>query len=350
MKRRAFVASTAGALGALSAGCSRQETVPAWSPEAFRRPDRSSVFVLRAERYDVPLEDGIARGLRHCGIDPSGRRVLLKPNFVEYDPGGVINTHPAVIQAAIDAFRRLGASNVVVAEGSGHRRDVEYLLDGTGLRDVLRDTGTRFIDLNLGSVARVAPRARFSQLGPLFLPEAVLDADLVVSMPKLKTHHWAGVTLSLKNMFGVIPGAVYGWPKNVLHWAGIEESILDINAAMTRVDRFNIVDGITGMEGNGPIQGRPKPAGVLVLGSDPVAVDATCCRIMMVEPSAVRYLREAGKFLGNVPSDRIDQRGEEPGLLAVPFDLTERFAGLRLRMSAGTVLGPESPEAANTGS
>ena len=116
--------------------------------------------------------------------------------------------------------------------------------------------------------------SRYTGFGELYLPETVLDADLIVSMPKLKTHHWAGVTLSLKNMFGVVPGCVYGWPKNPLHWAGIENSILDINAVL-RIPRFNIVDGIVGMEGNGPIQGEAVHSGVILLGSDPVAVDAT---------------------------------------------------------------------------
>src|SRR5262245_66568541 len=93
-------------------------------------------------------------------------------------------------------------------------------------------------------------------------------------MPKLKTHHWAGVTLSLKNMFGVVPGSVYGWPKNALHWAGIHGSILDINSSLP-IPQFAIVDGIVGMEGNGPLQGQAKQSGVLILGEDLVAVDAT---------------------------------------------------------------------------
>lgn len=293
------------------------------------RPPRSPVLVLRMETYGGRLEDELARGIRECGIDVAGRRVLLKPNFVEYDEGSVINTNPAVLHAAILAFRTLGAAEVIVAEGPGHRRDLEYLLEATSIRHAIRDTGARFADLNLAAVAPVSARAWFSSLGTLYLPEVVLGADVVVSMPKLKTHHWAGVTLSLKNMFGVMPGAVYGWPKNVLHWAGITESILDINAALTRVDRFNIVDGVIGMEGNGPIQGRPRHAGVLVLGRDPVAVDATACRIMRVVPERVNYLREAGRFLGNLEPSHVEQRGEDPAAVAVNFDLTDRFASLK---------------------
>ena len=72
-------------------------------------------------------------------------------------------------------------------------------------------------------------RIRLSKLDSLYLPHTVLDCDLLVSVAKMKTHHWAGATLSMKNLFGLVPGAVYGWPKNVLHWAGIPESIVDLH-------------------------------------------------------------------------------------------------------------------------
>src|SRR5262249_30258069 len=138
-----------------------------------------------------------------------------------------------------------------------------------------------FTDLNLDDVTRVHPKGQFSRMEKVYLPETALAADLLISMPKMKTHHWTGATLSMKNLFGVVPGGVYGWPKNVLHWAGTQECIADRHALFPR--RFAIVDGIVGMEGNGPIQGVSKSAGVLVAGSDVVAVDATCCRIMQID-------------------------------------------------------------------
>ena len=89
----------------------------------------------------------------------------------------------------------------------------------------------------------------------------------------------------MKNLFGVVPGSVYGWPKNVLHMAGIENSILDLAATIR--PQFTIVDGITGMEGDGPIMGEPKHVGTIVMGNDVVAVDATCARIMGINPGGV---------------------------------------------------------------
>jgi len=263
------------------------------------------------------------------GLDVRGLRVVLKPNFVEFDPDGVINTNPAVVHGAIEALRTLGAGEVIVAEGPGHRRDNEYLLRETGIGDALRDTRTKFVDLNHDTVHRTALRGRFTPLGSLYLPDTVLGADLLISLPKLKTHHWAGVTLSMKNMFGIVPGTHYGWPKNVLHRAGINESILDINATLTSVRRFAIVDGIVGMEGNGPIQGEARPVGALIFGADPVAVDATCCRLMRIDPSRISYIAEAGHFLGNLEYDRIDQRGEAIADLAQDFAVIEPFASVK---------------------
>jgi uncharacterized protein (DUF362 family) len=194
------------------------------------------------------------------------------------------------------------------------------------MREHLGPLKGAFVDLNLDEVQRVVLPTRASRLRELYLPKTCMGVDLVVSMPKLKTHHWAGVTLSMKNMFGIVPGACYGWPKNVLHWAGIDRAILDINAA-ARPD-FAIVDGIVGMEGNGPIQGQPKTSGVLVFGNDPVAVDATCCRVMGLRPELVKYLAQAGTLLGHLQADKIEQLGEDIGSVSQRFDVLPAFRSL----------------------
>src|SRR5579862_2530825 len=98
--------------------------------------------------------------------------------------------------------------------------------------------------------------ASYNCLDRLWLPGAVVEADFVISMPKVKAHHWAGVTLSMKNVFGVAPGSKYGWPKNILHWRGIQQSIVDICATVPI--HFVIADGIVAMEGNGPLAGTPR--------------------------------------------------------------------------------------------
>ncbi len=143
-------------------------------------------------------------------------------------------------------------------------------------------------------------------------------------MPKLKTHHWAVATLSLKNLFGTLPGVCYGWPKNELHWRGIDNSIVDI--ACTRKPDLAIVDGVVGMEGDGPLNGAPKPMGVIVMGCDLVAVDATCCRLMQLDPEKVPYLVLGNqKKLGLLAEKQIEQIGEIIADRAQQFDTVAHF-------------------------
>ena len=213
--------------------------------------------------------------------------MLLKPNLVEFDPKTCINTDVSVVAAALEAFRSLGAAEVIDRRRAGaSARYLRHRGDGAVPHAISRKFDSLFTDLNRDDVS---PIQGFADRGEIYLPNTALRADLIVSLAKMKTHHWAGATLSMKNFFGLVPGSMYGWPKNELHQVGIDESIVELNRIFRR--NFAIVDGIVGMEGNGPIQGTPKPVGVLVMGSDLPAVDATCCRIMGIDPTRVEYLQ-----------------------------------------------------------
>jgi uncharacterized protein (DUF362 family) len=161
------------------------------------------------------------------------------------------------------------------------------------------------------------------------LPVELLDADFIVSMPKVKTHHWAGLTCSMKNLFGVVPGAVYGWPKNLLHMKGIGASILDLNATVR--PHLAIADAVVAMEGDGPIMGRPRPLGFIGLSRDLVAMDATCARIVGLDPMKLPYLVVGSEYLGNAEERRIVHRGEAPSRYAGSFDVIDAFKGARLQ-------------------
>jgi uncharacterized protein (DUF362 family) len=218
---------------------------------------------------------------------------------------------------------------VRIAEGPGHRRTTLDLAEAAGYFKIIPGFEDSFVDLNVDEVTRVRPARQFSRMKKLYLPNTALGADLLVSMAKMKTHHWVGATLSMKNLFGVVPSGIYGWPKNVLHWAGIEECIADLYMAFPR--QFAIVDGIVGMEGNGPIQGVPKHAGVLVAGRDPVAVDATCCRIMRIDPLKIGYLQlVSGSSDGRLTERNIQQTGEPIDTVATAFELIPEFQRVRL--------------------
>jgi uncharacterized protein (DUF362 family) len=284
-------------------------------------------MIRRAASYEQELGALIYESLVEFALPVKDKTVLLKANLVGLDPLGVMNTHPAVIAATRESFLRLGASQVLIGDGPAMDRDTEAILESVRLREFVGPLARIFVDLNIDEVERVRLATKASRLKELYFPRTVLGADLVVSMPKLKTHHWAGVTLSLKNMFGTVPGSCYGWPKNILHWAGIDNAILDINAAVK--PDFAIVDGIIGMEGNGPIQGTPKPCGALIFGDDPVAVDATCCRIMGLLPERIRYLAAAGTMLGHINNNKIQQLGESIQDVKSVFAVLLEFANVR---------------------
>jgi uncharacterized protein (DUF362 family) len=260
-------------------------------------------------------------------LDVRGKSVLLKPNLVDFVPGVHMNTHPVLVTAAAECFRRLGARSVTVAEGPGHQRDTQLVLFESGFRDELTKHRIPFIDLNRDELVKVKLRANYTGLGHLWLPRTVLNHDCVVSMPKVKTHHWSGVTLSMKNMFGVVPGVKYGWPKNILHWSGIQQSILDISATVPI--HFVIADAIVTMEGNGPLAGTPRPLHRIVLADDPVAADATCVRLMGFQPERIPHMREAAKFLGNASTELIDQLAGQITAPDIPFKVVPEFEHLR---------------------
>ncbi len=322
LTRRNFLIGSA----ALAAGAS--VSTPFFLPKYHwdQRPKRSRVAVLQAEQYSQQLDQIPGEALRLFPINVRGKTVVLKPNLVDYLPGNAINTHPMLILAAAEAFRRLGAKSVVVAEGPGHQRDTQLVLSQTGYQESLRDEKIRFVDLNRDELIRAPLRSGYTGMKDLWLPRTVLEADFLVSMPKIKTHHWSGVTLAMKNMFGIVPGARYGWPKNILHWKGIHESILDLCATVPI--HFVIADGVMAMEGNGPLNGTPRPLGTIVLADDPIAADATCARLMGIEPSRIAHIREGARFLGNTDPGHIDQVGETVTLPATPFRVVPEFANL----------------------
>jgi len=325
-RRRAMI----GAAELLVGGMTTAHLLPEEMLLRDRRSRRSRVAVVSAEEYSERLDDVLLSSLRNFHLNLCGKSVLLKPNLVEYIAGVEVNTHPMLVGAAAEAFLKLGAKSVVVGEGPGHQRDTYLVLAESGLAAQLRSQKISFVDLNRDELFKVPTRASYTGLDHLWLPRTVLESNFVVSMPKIKTHHWAGVTLSMKNMFGTLPGTKYGWPKNVLHWKGIQRSILDICA--TAPMHFVIADGVVAMEGNGPLHGTRRNLGKIVLADDPVAADFTCARLMGLDPYRVWHLDRAAHFLGNGSYKRIDLIAERLPQKPIPFKVLPEFTNLQAQV------------------
>jgi uncharacterized protein (DUF362 family) len=299
-RRTLLAAGSAAAAAAISAPFLRGRLLP-----------RADVFIARNQRYDANLAGTIRDGLLATNSKPEhfhGKRVLLKPNMVE--PSRRIphmTTHPAMVAAAAEVFRDWGAQ-VSVGEAPGHVRDSDMALLESGIDGALADAGVAFADLNYQAAKWMPNRGMRSGLKGFWFPQSVVEADYIISMPKMKTHHWMGLTAGMKNLYGVLPGLSYGWPKNVLHHNGIPETVYDINASLPSL--LTIVDGIDCMEGDGPILGSLKPMGLLVIGNNLPAVDATIARVMGLAPERIPYLALAADRLGPLEEARITQRGE----------------------------------------
>lgn len=279
----------------------------------FRQnPQSSTVHISAIKDYGTKIAIYMDRQYdSFCNQVPlKGRRVVIKINLVDFQPNRAIHTHPMVVASALELCRKWKVADVVVAEGSGFLRNTEQLVAASGLSDVLSHFRVPFVDLNHDEPVKVSNKGRLSGLDHLYLARTVATAEVLISIAKLKTHGALGATLTLPNMLGALPGICYGWPKNELHGRGIENSLVD--AAATRLPDLAIVDGIEAMDGDGPLNGTTKNLGALVFGSDPVAVDATCFRLLNLNPEAPNgYLALAhGKNLGLLKESEIRQIGE----------------------------------------
>ncbi len=317
MNRREFLRSSLGSLGtfglgSLISGCSNR-SLP--------------VTILSAPGLERDITRDLGRVLSEDNLDLRGKRVLLKPNFVENHHGRPINTDIRLIRQVSEACLSLGAAQVTVGEGAGHQRDAWYSVHNPALRKEL-DPKVRCLDLNHGEAVRVVNKGPYTGLRYFYIAAPVANADVVISMPKLKTHHWVGVTLSMKNLFGTLPGIFYGWPKNLLHLRGIENSVVDL--ALTLPVHYAIVDGVIGMEGDGPIMGTAKTVGAVIMGRSLLAVDSTAARIMGFDPHRIDYLWMAGRHIRGLDEAAIAHRGEDPRRFATKFSCLPQFANAQL--------------------
>ncbi len=232
-----------------------------------------------------------------------GKKVLVKPNLVDLVGDQPSTTAPQVVAAVCDVLQEQGAAHITVGDGPAFRRDAVSVAQQVGLLRALTSRDIPFVDLNYDNPVPVKVRdGWFQDRQYLWLPRSAVEADLIVSAPKLKTHHWADISVSLKNLLGLLPGARYGWPKNSIHIHGIPPTILGLYRLLPPV--VAVVDGIVGMQGDGPLFGTPVSHGLLAAGSDLLAVDSICAQLMGYDPAKISYLA-MGAFAGLGQMERI---------------------------------------------
>lgn len=280
--------------------------------QTTRLAPASRVALAAVASYDDDVSSAIRTLWRDANApDLQGARVVLKPNLVDSIPGRPCFTMPRVVEALIEFLRdEVRVKSVVVAEGMTFRRDPEAVLIETGYREMLERQRVEYVDLNYDDVVKVTLRGGYARMDSLLLARTVAEADALISIPKLKTHHWTRISASIKNLFGIVPGCKYGFPKNTLHIQGIEAFLAELLDSLPTPRRFALVDGIVGLQGDGPLYGTPVASGVLVGGEDFLAVDATCARLMGFDPATIEILAfMAWAGLGQIDANRIALRG-----------------------------------------
>lgn len=261
----------------------------------------------------------------------AGTRVLLKPNLLaRHAPDKAVTTHPAVVRAVIDALvaRGVRAADITVADSPGgvyNEGVMRAIYRVSGMEDVCEATGAK---LYMGCRARQR-RAEGELVRSFHLIEPVHDADVIIDLPKIKTHVMMGMTCAVKNLFGTIPGL----EKAELHMRFPDkqrfgEMLVDLCGAVR--PSLVIADGVVGMEGDGPAGGVPRALNVVLGGADPYEIDLAVCRMMDLEPENVPYL-DAALRRG------VCQRVNGPWNILGDADAAAPVAGFRLPRSYADV-------------
>jgi len=238
------------------------------------------------------------------GIDrfvKKGDRVLLKVNLLSpSDPSKGVTTHPAVVAAVADAVIKAGGKPYIGDSPSGPftKRALEKTYVRSGLKKVAGDMS---IELNYDTGITKVPVPNGNKLKKTSICNYVLSADKIIALPKIKTHDFMIMTLATKIMFGAVPGLTKAkyhsmFPKK----ESFAEMLLDVLSVATP-DLF-VMDGVVGMEGNGPQNGKPVKLGVMLASDNALAMDIAVCKMLGIEPATIPTLKRA-KIRGMWPSD-----------------------------------------------
>ncbi len=286
--------------------------------------DQGRVALLRCDDYDeARVLDAVSQGVALLGgaqrFVRAGETLLLKPNLLTgKNPDKAVTTHPAVFRAAAQVFLDAGAS-LVYGDSPGFGRP-ETVARRAGLAEIAESLGISFADFRTGRTLSY-PEGRM--IKQFTVAAGVLDADGMVSLPKLKTHALTRVTGAVKNQFGCIPGMLKGeFHGRLLNMERFSEMLVDLTHLLK--PRLYIMDAIVAMEGNGPGNGKPRPLRALLLSTDPVALDATACRLINLDPALVQTIL-AGEVVGLGRRTPIELLGDDADSLVCPdFDVNRK--------------------------
>jgi uncharacterized protein (DUF362 family)/Pyruvate/2-oxoacid:ferredoxin oxidoreductase delta subunit len=247
----------------------------------------AKVALVRCESYDYEnVRHAVRKGIDLLGgpglFASSGEKILFKPNWLVADPPERLTvTHPMVFKAMVEIFKTTGAT--LWYGDSPAIQSPEFAAKMSGFLAVANSEGVALADFKNG---REIVFAEGVQNKKFIVANGALDCDGIISLPKLKTHGLERLTGCVKNQFGCVPGALKGeFHVKLASAIDFARMLVDLNAFLK--PRLYVMDGIVAMEGNGPRGGTARPMNVLLFSPDPIALDATVCRMIAINPEFV---------------------------------------------------------------
>ena len=216
----------------------------------------------------------------------SGKNVVLKPNLVmSKSPEAAATTHPSVLRAAGRLAKRLGAKRVTVAESWGGPYTEALIKNhykGCGIRDAAEAEG---IELNCSAEWDTVEYKEGRKCRSFSIIKPIIDADVIINLPKLKTHSLTGMSAAVKNFFGTVPGIQkFEMHARFPEISDFSEMICDLCEMLCKRSAvISVCDGILGMEGNGPTGGEAKEFGVLLTSRSPFCLDTAAKDILGID-------------------------------------------------------------------
>lgn len=243
--------------------------------------------------------------------DLHGKNVLIKPNAARLAfPGEGVTTHPLVVAATVKHLKKQGAGRIVIGESCIFGVDAQEAFRVTGMKEISEKNRVDLVDLDQGAPMEI-PIPGGKVIKKIKVPALLKEFDFIISVPVMKTHMHTRVTLSLKNMKGLL----WRREKARFHQLRYDPEVtkghkeLDIaisEMALVLFPHLAIIDGTTGMEGMGPAYGRTKRMGVILAGNNALSADAVAARLMGFDPEAIPHLKlSAEKGLGEIRWRRI---------------------------------------------
>ncbi len=267
--------------------------------EEARVQTNAKVAVFPCESYDPGLLDRcIAQAAEDAGFpDITGKRILVKPNLLKAAaPEEAVTTHPEFVASVLRFLWGRGAASIQVGDSPGHQNG-RAVGKTSGILQAALDGGADWVDFVPGE-SRPAPEARLVK--SFKLASALDDCDLVVNLPKLKTHRLATYTGAIKNLFGLLPGLA----KSSMHLRfsdKIQFGTMLVDLGLSIKNSFHFLDGIVAMQGEGPGNGEPFPLGLVFASRDAAALDWVAASTIGYDPKKIPYLAEAIRRGGHDP-------------------------------------------------